>query len=299
VGIEDTTTALAALRTGKIDLVIDQNGPTLQQVQSVAKTNPEIQVGWWSVNGYSVIFRCDTEPFTDINVRKALQLAINCPLIAQTHYSGAVDGTPAGLMHPAFKGWCTPYNEWPEELQEEYSYNPDKSKELLAAAGYPDGFSTNIIAASAWDLDLLQIIQSQFKDIGVDMEIQVYDVPVFSSLVETGQHDQMVYDKHTGMCASPLTNMKFRTQGYSRNPSFNNDPNYDAMFNRLSTASSIDEAKELVKEMDMYALQQHWAVNLFPWLNALMWQPWVKGYSAETTGSCETTYIARIWIDKE
>jgi hypothetical protein len=55
---------------------------------------------------------------------KVLQLALDRATIAKTFYGSSVDGEPAGLVSPEFKGWCTPYDEWPKVLQDEYSYNP-------------------------------------------------------------------------------------------------------------------------------------------------------------------------------
>jgi len=40
-----------------------------------------------------------------------------------------------------------PYEEWPQDLKDEYSYNPTMAKEILADAGYPDGFKTNVVAS--------------------------------------------------------------------------------------------------------------------------------------------------------
>jgi len=37
------------------------------------------------------------------------------------------------------KGWGFPYEEWPQELKNEYAYNPVLARKLLADAGYPNG----------------------------------------------------------------------------------------------------------------------------------------------------------------
>jgi len=72
-------------------------------------------------------------------------------------------------------GWGFPYQEWPQDLKDEYVYNPTKSKKLLAEAGYPNGFKTNIVADNVGDMELLQIIKNYLSGVGIDMEIRPMD----------------------------------------------------------------------------------------------------------------------------
>ena len=58
------------------------------------------------------------------------------------------------------KGWDSRIEEWPQDLKDEYAYNPALARKLLADAGYPDGFKTDIVADTTGDMDLLQISKS-------------------------------------------------------------------------------------------------------------------------------------------
>ena len=100
--IQDISTTLAALRTGKIDWVSDIN---LQQSTSLKQTSPEIIQTTKPTAGWTIDFRNDVVPFNDIRVRKAMQLAIDRDTLAATFYGGAVDGTPPGMISKAYKGW--------------------------------------------------------------------------------------------------------------------------------------------------------------------------------------------------
>lgn len=75
-----------------------------------------------------------------------------------------------------------------------YSYDPAKAKRLLAEAGYPDGFSTDIWAmpvARPYNPNgrkVAEIIQAQMADVGVDMEIVSYEWGTYLDKTDQGEH---------------------------------------------------------------------------------------------------------------
>jgi peptide/nickel transport system substrate-binding protein len=300
--IPDTATALAALRTGKIDLM---NAIDWQQAASLAKTNPELQQIAIPAGGAAIDYRVDKPPFTDIRVRKALEMAIDRKAIAQSYYGGTVDGTPAGLISTQFPGYYFAYEDWPQALKDEYAFNPTRAKELLEEAGYPTGFKTNVVAATNADLQLLQLIQSCFMDIGVDMEINAMDFTTFRSYVVAKKHDQMAYSSmHQTATTRPPHNTIYARYSKEKelNLTMNNDPGYDAIVQKFETA--VDEAAyaQATQEADRYAIEKHWALYTFPIVTYNIWQPWLKGYSGEeATGGGGVGYAvvwARLWIDQ-
>jgi peptide/nickel transport system substrate-binding protein len=119
--IPDISTALSALRTGQIDWM---DGLTWIDADFLEQTNPELTMYSRPWNGIALEMRCDHEPFTDIRVRKAMNMAINREEIAEEYYGGIVSGTPVGWISPMNKGWVLPYEEWPEDVQAGYSYDP-------------------------------------------------------------------------------------------------------------------------------------------------------------------------------
>ncbi len=108
-----------------------------------------------------------TEPFNDVKVRQALCYAINPQEIMDFVSDGA--GTEIGsAMYPAFTKYYMP------ELNDTYNTDTDKAKELLAEAGYPDGFEFTITVPSnyAQHVDTAQVIAEELKAIGVTANIQ-------------------------------------------------------------------------------------------------------------------------------
>jgi len=280
--INDSATTLAALRTRKIDVIADPvSGISWENAQSLKQTNPDIQQGWLPSPGPSLELRCDKTPFNDIRVRKALQMAVDRKTIANSVYGGSIDGTPAGILNPVSRGFTTPYAQWPADLQQEYSYNPNKAKQSLAEAGFPSGFSTNMIVSTNDSQPLMQILQAYFAAIGVDMQIKTLDPVTFNNYLTNGKYDQMVMTYTTGETGSSIEPFYTRYSSSPTNYTHNNDTAYDNLANKIKAAASQDDLKKACIAADMYALEKHWAVNICPLVTPVLWQSYIKGYSGE------------------
>jgi len=131
------------------------------------------------------------EPFDDIRVRKAFAHAINKEEIINAFYAGLAE--PAkNPMPPSLWG----YNDEVED----YEYNPEKAKELLAEAGYPDGFEFDL-----WYMPVPrpympkgkligQAIQSYLKDINVNGKLITYDWSTYlAKIVESEENEAETY----------------------------------------------------------------------------------------------------------
>jgi peptide/nickel transport system substrate-binding protein len=294
LNIPDTATAMAALRTGKIDMMSSVNW---QQAGSINKSNPELAQIKVSASGLQLQLRVDHSPFTDINVRKALQMSLDLPSIAKNYFNGIVDGKPVGLVSPEYAGYAIPFDKWPQSVKDDYTYNPEGAKKLLADAGYPNGFDTNVVTATTMDLQLLQVIQSYFKGINVNLEIRPMDSAAEQAYVNAFKHDQMCC--FTSTAGLPpyisVTNWLAKGNTWTRH----GDSNFDATVDKFLAAPNEDQAQKLLADADMYFVEHHWTVETFPSATFTIWQPYLKGYSGESGGmSLGSFYWSRLWIDK-
>jgi peptide/nickel transport system substrate-binding protein len=131
--INDPAARLAQLRAGQIDFTTDLAPDQIKEVQNdanlVAVPRPSFNVGYLAINP-------SYKPLADARVREAIALAINKQQIVQAFWGdlGKSDGhfTPPALA------------EYQSKKITDYEYNPQKAKQLLAAAGYPNGFDLEL-----------------------------------------------------------------------------------------------------------------------------------------------------------
>ncbi len=147
--IPDYSTRLSAMRTGKIDYL----GVSWEDADSLLSTSPELQYIRYLGNvSYNIFMHVDQPdiPQYDIRVRRALNMAINNQELVDDYFGGnAVVSTFPTMPAKELMAMYTPMEEMPEWFQEMYEYHPDKARELLAEAGYPDGFKTEVLATAA------------------------------------------------------------------------------------------------------------------------------------------------------
>ena len=305
--IPDQSTALAAVRTGKIDGI---SGISRQLAQAMAKTHPEISqkaIPW--VAGQTLDPRNDVKPFNDIRVRKAMQIAIDLPAIAQNYYGDTALPYPCAMTSIYMTGVGFPYTEWPQDLKEQYTFNPTEARALLALAGYADGFNTNVVADNSGDMELLQIIKSYFAAIGIIMDIRPMDITSWTAYVRTNhKQDQIVYCNtgSLGMTFEPLRQLNRYTTNYVVNWCFVNDPVFNAFITTAMADTNEVDIMKVVRDANEYEARQHYVISLLqPNLFTLI-QPWFKGYSgqfdsvnASSNGPQKCSfYLSRFWIDQ-
>jgi peptide/nickel transport system substrate-binding protein len=245
-----------------------------------------------------VSFKLDTKPFSDIKVRQALQMAINRQDIADNYYGGTASATPVGLISASLKGYAYDYTEWPQTLKDEYAYNLTGAKQLLDDAGYPSGFSTNVVAANSDDLQLLQVFQDYFKDINVDMKINTYDWATYQSMMRAGKHDAMI-TFGGGFTWTPTRSIdEFYSQGSDNGATKVNDADYDALHAKFLSATTAAESAQAMHDADKRVIEQHWAVWAGESSTYIFWQPYLKGYSGEYLQWGRGLTYAKLWIDQ-
>jgi ABC-type transport system substrate-binding protein len=305
--IPDQKEALAEMRAGRID-ALDQISPVL--AMEMKKSNPEIIQIAMPQTAVTIDPRHDKAPFNDVRVRTAMQMAVDLNGISKDYYKGTVEPIPSTLTGRELTGWGFPYEIWPQELKNEYAYNPKMAKKLLADAGYPNGFKTNIVANTSADMQLLNLVKTYFAAIGIDMEIRPMESTDWTDFVLTHRkHDQLAYAAVNpyGHSYEPIRQLNRLHTGYSSNYMMISDPVFDAYLPKAVASKSEEELKQILKDANEHIARQHFSISLLKPMQYSLHQPWLKGYHGQFGSVCSPAgspqllffYPARFWIDHE
>ena len=302
--IPDSATRLAAMRSGQIDTMNSGvGGLQWQDYSQLTKSNPDTQSVQITQGAQGIGLRVDKAPFTDIRVRKALDMAIDRESLAKNFYNGASTGKPVGMITSGYPGYAYVYADWPQSLKDEYAFNPTAAKQLLADAGYPDGFDTNVVTTSdTVMLQLMQVFKAYFADIGVNMEIKPMESAAEQAFTRDGKHDQMS-SQGLGQTFPPTRIMDIY---YSKGGTdaiyygLNNAPDttYDTLHDQFIAATDPAQAQQIFQQMDKEIIQQHFTIAAPESYSFVVWQPWLKGFSGEVTQWGQGITWSRLWTTK-
>ena len=195
--IGDGTTRTAALITGDVDFIERVSPSDLPNLESRAgisvfksvsnrllyltlhMTDNPIKPFVTDNNGNPI-----TSPFQDVSMRKAVSLAINRQAIADRVMDGL--SSPAGQFSP--EG----YIGYSSNLEADV-YNPDRAKELMAEAGYGDGFKLTIHGPAGRytnDARILEAIAQMLTSVGIETTIETMPASVFFKRFASGGVDK-------------------------------------------------------------------------------------------------------------
>lgn len=298
--ILDESTYLAAFRTGQIDIA------TLDwEMATEFLKRPELKhVEFEEDTGLAICMRTDKKdsPFADKRVRQALSMAIDRNRIVNEYFGGK--GRFYSWPVPNTREYAdafVPLEQLPKSAQEVFQYQPEKAKQLLAEAGYPNGFKTKIVFYNQrLYIDLLQMVKDMWAKVGVELVLEPKDYASLLGIVVRRAHEDMVLWTGAGV------GTYFKAINYSGTGMFNQSYVDDPVLNRARDemlAAYPDEAKvdKIHKEMLPYLFEQCYAIPLPGQRYYRFWWPWVKNYSGEAgLGYYNTFNFAKyVWIDQE
>ena len=229
--IPEASQRTIALETGEVDLAYDITSNDLKLLAS----NSNLTVFKApSLSCYYVSMNTRKKPWDNKLVRQAVSHAIDRQLIIDTVLSGA--GQPAdAIIAPAVYGY---YGTGVDK------YDPALSKQLLAQAGYPNGFNCNIWVNNNQErVEVCQAIVEMLREVGINARLEVMEFGAFISRSTAGEHDLAYFGWVTSTKDADYTYYSLEhssQQGAAGNRSFTADKEVDRLVD--IGRSSVDTA---------------------------------------------------------
>ena len=304
--IPEEGSVLAALRSGKLDFRTWST--SVDSAESIQKTNPEIAVHTlWFRSQDSFMPNMYKPPYDDINVRRAMQMALDNETAAATLWKGFADPTPYGRV--GINGYYIPFEQWDDEVKQYYRYDPEAAEKLLDEAGYPRGadgtrFKTTLNHGSQYgNLDYAEVAVFYWAEIGVEVEIELLTGAEMNEKLGGPNRDGL-WTTIAGNAFDPILVVGWyhtdavQSAGIMHLAEW---PELDVMVDAALSARTTEEQQRLIAEADKYAMSRHWLIWAPKGPVYYMAQPWVVGYSGEVGSSLasgeQQLLFARLWID--
>lgn len=191
--MEDSNAAYSAYQTGEVLLIKDVPTEEIPSLEGTDDFYVDPIIGT-----YYISLNIEKAPFDDVNVRKALSLAIDREYVASTLMQGTY--TAAGnLMGP---GWMdTDGKEFMDNANGGQPYidtanfeaNLEEAKQLLADAGYPDGEGFPTISYTTNDAGYHKVVaeylQQAWAELGIDLQVNIVEWSSFTPMRRSGDFE--------------------------------------------------------------------------------------------------------------
>lgn len=162
--IPEASTRLAELQAGTVDIIVGLNYDAIPLVNANPNLRAVTNSGRRTVFMHMDLF-VGIEPLHDVRVRQAMSYAVDRQLIIDAVLNGV--GTPlATIFRPDMAGYTADF--------EPYPYDPERARELLAEAGYADGFDIRFMTSDGIlnkGVEVAEAIGAMLGDVGIRTEI--------------------------------------------------------------------------------------------------------------------------------
>lgn len=253
--MSDVETRVNGLRAGQLDFIDalePQNMEDLEDDSDIVVSNdPTVlqNMIWWNVS---------RPPLDDVRVRRALNMAID--------REGLWAATMEGTGEPAWMPVPSQHWAYADELVPTFAYDPEIAKELLAEAGYEDGFTLTMTSApSEAFVRRGEIVQAQLGELGVDVELQPQET--VQSVAEYFENKR-VDSYNTSMTARADPSITYQTlfskTSYHNTGAWSPD-GFEQLLSKARSAPTQEARAKVFAELDRMIVDQAlWVPLVYP-----------------------------------
>lgn len=255
----DENTRVNAIKSGDVDIIDYVPSRSLAELQK----DPDIQLERTLGPFMGLVFNMHVKPLANADVRRAIAYTVDRDVIVKTAFDGV--GTSIwGLAIP--QG----YPGYSEARKNYYKVDIARAKQLMAKAGYPNGFEARLVATSQYSFysKIAVVLQSQLAQIGIKLKLDMPDWTTRMSKVSNGDYDMAIIGD-VGEVTDPdwLSNYYYggKVPVRTSNSAYFDDPQIDQL---------LDEGRATLDPGKRAAIYQQFvdrALDLSPIL-FLMWR---------------------------
>ncbi len=197
----------------------------------------------------------------------------------------------------------TPLEKLPQSTRENFEYNPERARQLLAEAGYPNGFETTIQGyAREPDRDVVSFLAAMWKDIGIDVKIDLRDSTTLDGILNKNEHAPLtVLANSVGLPGTTLNGFAVVENG-TYQTAVVDDPELNEIFAKwVKTVDQVEAAKILKGLNQLWLAKAYVAYAPTPMVTVAYW-PWVENYAGEVNDTSAFSVggiFARAWINSD
>ncbi len=291
--IPENVTCTTAFKNGEIDVLRALTSTMITNLKSSSKVTiydyAFLQLNIW----YPTLV--SGSKFQNLKVRQAISYAIDMPTVIKSLFGAEFDTTNQVSYQgsPMYSKDITGYK-----------YDPQKAKQLLAEAGYPNGFDATIVAENTPENSLLcQTIQSYFKAVGINLTIDLADAARFAqSVMFSSWGDRLAVIPFTytpdeigaaRRVLNPATTLFKSTVDFPEK--------YKGQVNSLFAATTVDSAKKAYADMNKFLIDEACLLTpIYVKKYAVAQQSWVHGFGSGADGEKQIRYWSpeTVWKEK-
>lgn len=248
----DPTSLLNAVQGGQVNVAAVSDPTAIPQMEGAGFTANEFLLNW---NGFLIMDRAGSvvPALGEVEVRQAINYALDREALLQTIGAGYGEVT-AQIFAPFSPGYV-------EELDTYYEYDLDRAKELMADAGYEDGFEltmprTTLVPASTYTL-----MADQLAQIGITVNWEDIQANEVISKVVAGDYPMTNFTLQMGPTDWQLAQFQL-AENAAWNPLRYTVPEVEGLIDVIQTGTE-DEAAEAAQELNRYVVENAWNAPFF------------------------------------
>ncbi len=254
--VPEESTRVAQLDRGEVDIIGNLSFDRMIELKNKGFRLQEVGLPTAANISFSGTFMTKG-PTSDIKVRQAMSYAINRQELCDTFYKGLAKPGGWWFFGEQTWGWESSFKPDP--------YDPNKAKQLLQEAGYPGKFTpqNTTLYTQAVNADLMQALQGYWQAVGINVDIQVVDTPVYNGLIFVRAKEPT--DKQVGIVWPWVSSIAPNNVYHSANMftsvgvhTTSNDPKADEMYQKATTELDDVKAKKAWQDLMHYAYDTMW-----------------------------------------